>query len=370
MAQFKFYESSQKWQAIIRKKGFPPKYKTFKTKIEAEKWATIVESEMIRDIFVDTKEATVTTLADALNRYKSLAMKNKGYEMELNRIERWQSSSLANRPLSSLRAKDFDEYRDTRREDGIADATIKNDLSVIAATFKHFDFGVGNPVAKTMKTLAPSKKRSRRLSKEEEKYLIAELDDTKCSDPKRANKWIPLVTRFAIETAARRSEILGKDKSKHEAAIPGLIWENVNIQKCICKFTNTKNGTDRFSPLSPAAIACLETAKMLSQESVGQVFKTTNSAVKQAWMRAKDRAITQYKSDGGQNPDFLLDFTFHDNRHEAASRWSRGFDIKTLQLVTGHKDIRSLMRYVNPDEEDVAAISVKMAEQQNKKITE
>lgn len=362
------------FQAIVRKKGHKPLSKMFSKEADAWKWARGAEVDIERHVFIDTKEASITTLADALDRYEEVAKKNKGYSMEKVRINVWRRGKLAARAISTLRSKDFDEYRDQRRADGISDATIRNDLAVIAAIFKHFDYGISNPIVKTVKTLAVAEKRSRRLSALEQKYLMAQLDNTQCSDPKRANKWIPLVTRFAIETAARISEIIGKDRvvdkdgSVLSTATPGLIWENVNIDKCVVKFMDTKNGENRFAPLSPAAIECLERARELNPVLRGQVFPTTNSAIKQAWQRAKKRAQEQYKADGGNDPDFLVDFRFHDNRHEAASRWAREFDVKQLQMVTGHKDIRSLMRYVNPDEDDVALLAAKMADSQNQKL--
>lgn len=364
-----------KWQAIVRKKGHSPISKMFTKEEDAQKWARGAEVDIERHVFIDTKEASVTTLTDALDRYEEVAKKNKGYSMEKVRIEVWRRGKLAARAISTLRSRDFDEYRDQRRADGISDATIRNDLAVIAAVFKHFDYGISNPTAKTVKTLAVAEKRSRRLSALEQKYLMAQLEDTQCSDPKRANKWIPLVTRFAIETAARISEIIGKDRvvdkdgSVLSAATPGLIWENVNIDKCVVKFMDTKNGENRYAPLSPAAIECLERARELNPVLRGQVFPTTNSAIKQAWQRAKKRAQEQYKADGGNDPEFLVDFRFHDNRHEAASRWAREFDVKQLQMVTGHKDIRSLMRYVNPDEDDVSLLAAQMAKVQKVKAT-
>ncbi|MEI7457224.1 MAG: site-specific integrase [Nitrosomonadales bacterium] len=357
------------FQAIVRKKGHKPLSKMFSKEADAIKWAKGVEVDIERHVFIDTKEASVTTLADALDRYEEVAKKNKGYSMEKYRIDVWRRHDLANRSIVSLRTKDFDDYRDKRREEGMSDATIRNDFAVIAAIFKHFDYGMSSPTIKTTKTLATAKKRSRRLTKQEEEYLLAELDDTNCSDPKRTNKWIPLVTRFAIETAARLSEIVGKDKTADEAAVPGLVWENVQIQKCICKLIDTKNGESRFVPLSPAAIECLAQAQKLSPEKRGPVFPTTNSAIKQSWQRAKKRAQSLYKARGGTDPDFLVDFRFHDNRHEAASRWARDFDQTKLKMITGHKDTRSLDRYINANEEDVAMIAAKMAEVQNTKAS-
>lgn len=141
----------------------------------------------------------------------------------------------------------------------------------------------------------------------------------------------------------------------------------MNLDKAVAKFIDTKNGESRFVPLSPTDIECLMQARELNPVLRGAVFPTTNSAIKQAWQRAKKRAQVQYKADGGVDEEFLVDFHFHDNRHEAASRWARNFDIKKLKMVTGHKDIRSLMRYVNPDEDDVAMIAKEMAEVQKVK---
>lgn len=257
MASIKFYPKSAKYQAIVRKKGHATQYKMFSKEDDAIKWAKQTEVDMERNVFVDSKEASTTTLIDALGRYEAIAKQNKGYESERYRIDVWKASKLAKRTIATLRSKDFDEYRDQRRAEGVSDATIRNDLAVIAAIFKHFDFGMTNPVAKTAKTLDVAKKRSRRLTALEQKYLMAQLEDTGCSDPKRANKWIPVVTRFAIETAARLSEIVGKDKTRTEPAKYGLIWENVNFDKSICKLIDTKNGESRFVPLSPAAVDCL-----------------------------------------------------------------------------------------------------------------
>ena len=349
------------WQVKIRVKGHKPVSKTFNTRDDAKRWATDVESEMGKGVYQDRSESEGTTLHKALETYDAIAQKNKGYEAERYRIDMWKGHDLAKRTIASLKTKDFDEYRDKRRDDDVSDATIRNDLAVIAAIFKHTDYGVPNPTVRTVKTLATAKKRSRRLAAEEEKYLMAQLEDTQCSDSKRANLWIPVITRFAIETAARLSEIIGKDKTKTEEGVPGLLWENVNIEKSICKLIDTKNGLSRFVPLSPAAIKCLQQAKILKDVTAGPVFHTTVSAIKQAWQRAKKRAQAQYKNNGGTDVDFLVDFRFHDNRHEAASRWARTFERQKLMMITGHKDGRSLDRYVNADEDDVALIAATMA---------
>ena len=361
MATFRQRKSGL-WQAIIRKKNYAPQSATFPTLVDAENWATVKESEMIRGRFSDNKEAEQTMLMDCLVKYEEIAKQHKGYEAERYRIDSWKAHRLATRSIASLCSNDFHSFRDKRRRDGISDATIRLDLAVISAIFKHFDYGISNPASKTLATLKSAAKRSRRLSEIEQKYLLDALNDTQCSDKARSNKWIPIVTIFAIETAARLSEIVGKDKTEK----PGLLWENTNIDKAVAKLVDTKNGKSRYVPLSPAALDCLRQARALETKLRGPVFNTTSSAIKQSWQRAKRRARNQYLADGGKDKNFLVDFRFHDNRHEAASRWARTFDHLHLKLITGHEDDRSLSRYVNHNEDDVALIAARMAEVQKK----
>lgn len=59
------------FQAQIRRKGFPIQTRTFDTRREAEAWASVIESEMIRGIFTDRTELEQTTLGEALDRYQA-----------------------------------------------------------------------------------------------------------------------------------------------------------------------------------------------------------------------------------------------------------------------------------------------------------
>ncbi len=59
----------QQWEVRVRKRRHPVQCKTFTTKARAEAWATVVESEMERGVFVSRAEAETTTLTKALERY-------------------------------------------------------------------------------------------------------------------------------------------------------------------------------------------------------------------------------------------------------------------------------------------------------------
>ena len=51
----------------------------------------------------------------------------------------------------------------------------------------------------------------------------------------------------------------------------------------------------------------------------------------------------------------IQDLHFHDLRHEAISRFfEKGLSIPEVSLISGHKDVRQLMRYTHIKPENVA----------------
>ena len=68
MATIKKRENG-KWQAKIRRKGYPSQSKTFVTKTEATKWARDVESDMDKSTFKSTSLVEQKKMTDALEDY-------------------------------------------------------------------------------------------------------------------------------------------------------------------------------------------------------------------------------------------------------------------------------------------------------------
>jgi site-specific recombinase XerD len=50
-----------------------------------------------------------------------------------------------------------------------------------------------------------------------------------------------------------------------------------------------------------------------------------------------------------------IDLPWHDlRRHEAACRWlSRGLDLRAIQLLLGHADLKTTQRYLNVTDEEL-----------------
>ena len=64
-----FRQRNNKWQARIKRDGYPDQVKTFGARSDAERWARSIESEMDKGQFVDTQEAQRTTLRELILRY-------------------------------------------------------------------------------------------------------------------------------------------------------------------------------------------------------------------------------------------------------------------------------------------------------------
>ncbi|WP_232435483.1 hypothetical protein [Burkholderia ubonensis] len=77
------------WRAQVRRHGYPAQSKTFNTKVEAEAWANMIESEMSRGVWISRSEAEATTLFEALKRYeKEVSSMKKGSAQELSVLNR------------------------------------------------------------------------------------------------------------------------------------------------------------------------------------------------------------------------------------------------------------------------------------------
>lgn len=325
------------WHVQVRKKGFDAVTKTFDTRIEAENWAKITESEMVRGVFTDRSEAEATTLLEALDRYeREVSVLKDGYEQEKYRIGIWRADPLAKRSLASLRSADLAKWRDNRLKQSAA-STVRKDLAVISHLFtiaaKEWGLAVTNPI-KNITLPKEDNARERRMEEDEESRLINALADSGAGS--RSNHWMKPLVELAIETAARQSELLA------------LKWVDVDLTKAVARIrgqeradgkSRTKNG-DKFRdvPLSSKARTVLST---MPRSMGGYVFPTTVSAVKQAFVRACERAGIE-------------DFHFHDLRHESTTRLAEKLAMHELMKVTGHKDTRMLARYYHPRAEDLA----------------
>ena len=310
------------WQVIVKRKGYPTKSKSFDLKKDAEKWGRQQERQMDTGEWTDTAPAHQSTLGELLDRYlEEVTTTKPGAFQEASRIRVIKRSSLVKHSVAAVNPSLVAAYRDSRLKE-VSGSTVAKEMGLLSHVFsvaiKEWGFGLpSNPVTLVRKPSDPAP-RDRTLNDSQRAALLASCGS--CRNP-----CIKPVVAFALETAARRGEILG------------LCWKNVDLDRCTAK-VNGKTGS-RTVPLSPA---CVELLKSLPRSLDGRVFPVTVETLKQAYERAVTRAG-------------IKDFTFHDLRHDALTRLAKlGLSVLELRAISGHTTANMLQRYVSIDAGELA----------------
>jgi integrase len=241
-------------QATVRRVGYPTQSRTFETKRDAQDWASTVESEMRRGIFIDRSEAERTTLRQLLERYRDEVTPNKlGKGPELSRLKRLIAHPVALQRLAALRSVDFSTYRDERIDEEASNKTVREELLLLSVVLntarKDWSIPVENWVEHVRKPVV-GKHRERRPSADEETKLMAACRESR-------SVGLECAVILAIETGMRRGEIAG------------LSWGQVDLHAHVVRLSVTKNGDKRSVPLSVTAEAAL---RALPRNIDGKVF--------------------------------------------------------------------------------------------------
>ena len=102
---------------------------------------------------------------------------------------------------------------------------------------------------------------------------------------------------------------------------------------------DTKNGDDRHIPLTKTAIQLLSNIAQSSEF----VFPISANCLRLAWERCRDKSN-------------IKGLRFHDLRHEAVSRFfEMELSVPEVALISGHKDVRQLLRYTHLKPENLIA---------------
>ncbi|GAB1715046.1 MAG: integrase [Nitrobacter sp.] len=317
-----------RWQAQVRRRGVPPRAKSFDKRADAERWARDLEAEADRSGWVaDTRAAEKTTLGELLTRYcAEVTPTKRGAVSEKSRINSILRCPIAHRTLAKLTSSDVATYRDERLKT-VAPATIVRELNTIshALEIASREWGLWiprNPVKLVRRPPVP-RGRTRRLKKGEEQRLLDACDRGRTPLLK------PLII-IAIETGMRRGELLD------------LRWEHVDLKLGVAHLPLTKNGDSRDVPLSRCAVRTLQELRTAGAKQE-RVFPMTGNSVRLAFEHLRVRAG-------------MSDFHFHDLRHEAISRlFEKGLNIAEVSAISGHRELKMLQRYTHLRAVDLVA---------------
>ena len=313
---------SGRWQVQIRSKNTAPLSKTFSSKLEAEKWARLTESQIDMGAFVDRSELDTTTFGDLIDRYLiEVTPLKKSKDVENRRLKALKQQ-MGFMKLSAIQNKDIAAYRDRRLNvDECSGSTVIKDIDSISHIFnvaiKDWGYPIAINPAQMIRKPKANKGRDRRLEAGELDLLIDGLELT----------WgIQSIVLLALETGMRRSEILS------------LKWVNIYIEDRYLILPDTKNGDSRAVPLSLKAIEIINAL----EKPYEHLFIIKPDAITRAFKRACVRVG-------------LDDLRFHDIRHEATSRFFElGLNTMEVSAITGHKTLTMLKRYTHLKAKDLA----------------
>lgn len=309
------------WRAQIRRLGFPPISRTFRTKAEAWSWAEKTERELLSGQYVGPVKHT---LGQAFTKYANeVSPTKRGGRWERYRLlsDPFQKAAMAAVAISRVSAAEISAWRDWRLL-AVSGATVRREMnlieSVLEVSRKEWRWIAVNHLKDVKKPPNPRSRR-RRVSEAE----IGMVSD-RLTGP--SGKEVAAGFRLGIETAMRAGEMwtLGRDQ--------------IHLKERYVHLDKTKNGDERDVPLSPTAKRII--AAML-KDGRDNLF-TVSLGVRDALFRkARDAA-------GIEN------LHFHDSRAEAIWRLSKKLDVLELARVTGHRDIRSLLFYYQSDASELA----------------
>jgi integrase len=238
-----FRNRSGKWQARVQLQGHPSQTKTFINKADAERWARQVEVDIQKGSYTNLVLAERTTFAELIERYITEVLPTmRGGKADYIRLKALARGPIAKLNMVSLTPQKIAQHRDERLKE-VAPATVIRELSyfssIISYARKEWGININNPVTLVTKPKNPQG-RSRMLDAEETNALFEALKPIG-----RRSVWMLPLVKLALETAMRRSELLG------------LHWEYIDLGRRTIFLQLTKNGTSRTVPLSTHAIQIL-----------------------------------------------------------------------------------------------------------------
>lgn len=306
--------------------------KTFSSKKDAAEWGVIAEKQLkgLHGAAPSRKQFDAETFVTAAAKYTN----DRALSNEAKSALRCVSRNIGSQAMSKIDAAFISAYctklrgMNTRRGAPYTEETIKKHFNAIKSVV--LSCGRRYQVSMPELIFAPAdpnyqyeQARDRRLVANEETLLR----DSAARRRRDGPEWICLIT-FALETGGRLQELVGAQWNEID-----LEGDNWAIPK-----RRTKTKTDRNVPLSQKARRALSEQRERQPAGETRVFPNFEPAKSSV-------AFHSIAKKAG-----VVNFTFHDFRHEAISRMvltQKNLSLAEIMSISGHKTMSSFQRYVN-----------------------
>lgn len=197
-------------------------------------------------------------------------------------------------------------------------------------------------------------KRDRRIAPGEEQRLLSAADKVNCAAHSFAGAQMRDRIVAALETGCRLGEML-KIRNRH------VHWDTHQIS---IPAEHAKDAESRRIPFEPKGrlAQILKRRRFLGPNAFtfGSPSGEYQGTIRTAWesivLLAHGFKPTRTRQRGRVNREHFadIDLHWHDLRHEAACRWlARGLDLRAIQLLLGHADLKTTQRYLNVTDEEL-----------------
>jgi len=258
---------------------------------------------------------------------------------------------FGNRAVESLKALDFEKFKQKLFQEKYEPQTVKHQLGLIRSILnyaikheliKNFTNPISNGKVKMPKI---DNKRLAFLTKEQAKLLLEKL--------KNLDLTTYHLTIILLFTGARFSEVTGSSSKKNKANQKesdkkiGLTWNEVDFQNNTIYFRKTKNGNDRYIYMNDKL---LKTMKYLKKHTIGESNRVITTSKGGIILKMPHHFMTALEDiiPGNKKKNNAYKITAHSLRHTHASWLAQsGLDILQIQEQLGHKDLKMTLRYAH-----------------------
>jgi integrase len=311
------FKKGRQWYIDYYVKGARKRKKIGPSKQVAELALKDVELKIAKGEYLGIYEEKKLTFRQFGPDYLAYSQANKSvssYRRDRISIERWLTPVFGNQYLFDITLTAVERYKQ-QRLGAVDPATVNKEENCLKAMLNKavcWGYLKDNPL-KGMSALKEPPGRLRYLTPEETTLLLAA-----CGTP----PYLRPIVHLAMHTGMRRSEILA------------LRWSDLDLRRRMITLTHTKNNERRVIPINDTVTAVLKVwPRVVGTDSL---FPGLNGPMV---TRAFERACR--KAD-------VTNLRLHDLRHTFASYLAMGgFNLRAIQQLLGHKDLRMTARYAH-----------------------
>lgn len=317
------FKKGNNWYVDYYLKGRRKRKKVGPSKKLAEQILKDIQVKTAKGEYLGIFEEKKILFSDFFQKYLSFSKTNKSFFSYKRDLA--SSKNLlpvfGDKYLIEIIPQMVEEYKTERLQEDVTPATVNRELSCFRHLFnKAIEWGYlnKNPM-QGVRLLKEPPGRTRYLRIEEIERLLDVID----SFSKDIRSYLKPIVLIALNTGLRKREILQ------------LRWKDIYFEKRKITVSITKTNEIRIVPMNETLYREL---KEISRDAESEyLFYNKKGEPFGNVRKSFDRAL---KIAG------IEDFRFHDLRHTFASHLvMNGCDIRTVQQLMGHKDIKMTMRY-------------------------